>query len=116
MENKLKMFVCGPTVYDYIHIGNARTFVIFDAYAKWLRSTGVDLEYIMNITDIEDKIIARAKEQGREPAEFAKEWEEKFYEDAQALGITAPIYKRAMDHVPEIRSQVQRLLDSKHAY
>ena len=110
------MFVCGPTVYDYIHIGNARTFVIFDAFAKWLRFKGVDLEYIQNITDIDDKILARAKEQGREPAEYAREWETKFYEDATALGITSPIYKRAMDHIPEIKSQVQRLLDSKHAY
>src|SRR3989344_1957000 len=113
---KIKMFVCGPTVYDYIHIGNARTFVIFDSYAKYLRYTGVDLEYIMNITDIDDKIIARAKEQGREPAEFAKEWEEKFYEDVKALGITSPIYKRAMDHIPAIESQVQRLRDKGIAY
>ncbi len=90
--------------------------MVFDAFAKYLRSTGVDLEYIMNITDIDDKIIARAKEQGREPAEFAKEWEEKFYEDAKALGITAPVYKRAMDHVPEIQSQVQRLRDKGIAY
>lgn len=116
MANKLKLFVCGPTTYDLIHIGNARTFVVFDSYAKWLRHTGVDLEYIMNITDIDDKIIARAKEQNREPAEFAKEWEEKFYEDAKALDITAPVYKRAMDHVPEIKSQVDRLLKSGHAY
>ena len=68
MANNLKMFVCGPTVYDYIHIGNARTFVIFDAYAKWLRSTGVDLEYIMNITDIDDKIITRAAEKTKIPS------------------------------------------------
>ena len=54
MQKKLNMFVCGPTVYDYIHIGNARTFVIFDAYAKWLRSQGIQVRYIQNITDIEE--------------------------------------------------------------
>src|SRR3989344_1585944 len=70
----------------------------------------------MNITDIDYKIIARAKEQGREPAEFAKEWELQFYEDAKALGITSPVYKRAMDHIPEIESQVQRLRDKGIAY
>ncbi len=113
---KLKMFVCGPTVYDYIHVGNARTFVIFDAYAKWLYQQGHDLQYIQNITDIEDKIIARAKEQGKDPVEFARHWEEVFYEDAKSLDITSPVYKRAMDHVPEILSQVKRLIEKGNAY
>lgn len=112
----MKLFVCGPTVYDYIHIGNARTFVIFDAYAKWLRATGVDLQYIQNITDIEDKILARAKEQGRDAAEYAREWEKVFYEDAKALGITSPEYKRATDHIPEILNQVKRLIEKGHVY
>ena len=110
------MFVCGPTVYDYIHIGNARTFVIFDAYAKYLRHTGVDLEYIMNITDIDDKIIARATEKNQDPVSYSREYENRFMEDMKALDVTAPTYKRAMDHVPEIKSQVQRLLDKGHAY
>jgi len=113
---KIKMFVCGPTVYDYMHIGNARTFVIFDAYAKWLRFSGVELEYIQNITDIDDKIIARAKEQGKDPLEFAHKWEQIFYEDARALDITTPIYKRAMDHIPEIINQVKRLIEKGHVY
>ena len=113
---KLKMFVCGPTVYDYIHLGNARTLVFFDVAAKWLRHQGADLEYIQNITDIEDKILVRAKEQGREPQEFAREWEQKFYEDAKALGITSPIYKRATDHIPEVLSQVKRLIEKGCVY
>lgn len=116
MTNKLKMFVCGPTVYDYIHIGNARTFVIFDAYAKWLRHTGVDLEYIMNITDIEDRIIIRAKERNKDIFLYSQEFENIFYADAKALGITSPEYKKATDHIPEVISQVERLIQKKHAY
>src|SRR3989338_1588928 len=113
---KIKMFVCGPTVYDYMHLGNARTFVFFDVVAKYLRWRGNDLEYIQNITDSEDKIIARAKEHGREPADWAREWEVKFYEDAKALGITSPVYKKAMDHIPEIISQVKRLIEKGNVY
>src|SRR3989344_3917154 len=113
---RVRMFVCGPTVYDYIHIGNARTFVIFDAYAKWTAHQGPDVLYIMNITDIDDKIIVRAKEQGRDPAEFAREWEQKFYEDAKALGITSPNYIRATDNIPAIVDQVQRLIEKGSVY
>ena len=116
VEMKIKMFVCGPTVYDYMHLGNARTFVFFDVVAKYLRWRGNDLEYIQNITDSEDKIIARAKEHGREPADWAREWEVKFYEDAKALGITSPVYKKAMDHIPEIISQVKRLIEKGNVY
>lgn len=112
----MKMFVCGPTVYDYIHIGNARTFVIFDTFAKWLRSTGVDLEYTMNITDIDDKIIARAREQEKDIFQYSQEFRNKFFEDVTALGITAPEYKNASDHIPEVISQVERLITKGNAY
>ena len=80
-EKKIQMFVCGPTVFDYIHIGNARTFVFFDVIAKYLRHEGYGVDYIQNITDIDDKIITRAKEDNREPLEYAKEYYEKFKED-----------------------------------
>lgn len=115
-KSTLKMFVCGPTVYDLIHVGNARTFVVFDAFAKWLRHTGVDLRYIQNITDIDDKIIARAKEHAKDPFSYSRELENEFRKDVQALGITSPEYHRATDHIPEIKSQVERLLKTGHAY
>lgn len=115
-SSTVKMFVCGPTVYDYIHIGNARTFVIFDVVAKWLRHSGYDLTYIQNITDIDDKILARAKEHNRDIFSYSQEFENKFYEDAKALGITSPEYQRATDHIPEIKSQVKRLQEKGHAY
>src|SRR3989344_3987152 len=88
-NKKIQMFVCGPTVYDYIHIGNARTFVFFDVVAKYIRFKGFDLNYIQNITDIEDRIINRAREENRDPLEFAKEYEEKFLEDTWKLNINS---------------------------
>ena len=112
----VRMFVCGPTVYDYIHIGNARTFVVFDVVAKWLRHQGYDLTYIQNITDIDDKIIARAAAHQRDIFSYSQEFENIFYEDAKALGITSPEYKRATDYIPEIKNQVKRLQEKGHAY
>src|ERR1044071_6412131 len=88
-DNNVQMFVCGPTVYDYIHLGNARPFTFFDVAAKWLTHLGYTVEYIQNITDIDDKIIRRAGEQGREPLNYAAEYDEKFRADVAALGITA---------------------------
>lgn len=113
----LNMFVCGPTVYDYIHIGNARTFVIFDMIAKYIRYRDLDLYYIQNITDIDDKILRRAAEQDRDPLEFAKEYEKHFLANAKALGITGvDRYVRATDHIGAIIKQVQTLLDKGYAY
>lgn len=119
-DKKVRMFVCGPTVYDYIHIGNARTFVFFDVVVKYLRHIGYEVQYIQNITDIEDKIIARAKETGDDPLAFAKKYEEKFLEDMKSLGVTAVTdynhYARASDHIPEVVKQVKTLIAKGHAY
>src|SRR3989344_1155568 len=112
----IRMFVCGPTVYDYIHLGNARTYVIFDVVAKYLRFKGYKLEYIQNITDIDDKIIARAHEKNQDPLAYARQFEEEFLKDAAALGITSPLYKRATEHIPEVIAQVQKLIDKGNAY
>ncbi len=113
---KVQMFVCGPTVYDYIHIGNARTFVFFDVVAKYLRHRGYDVNYIQNVTDIDNKIIERAQKEGLDPLEYAKKYTEIFKEDMQALGVTAPEYKNATDHIPEVIKQIQTLLDKGNAY
>ena len=116
-QEKIQMFVCGPTVYDYIHIGNARTFVFFDVVAKYLRYKGYEVEYIQNITDIDDKIIQRAKENNRKPLEWAKEYEEKFLEDMKILGITAVSrYARATDHIEQVVKQVKTLIEKGNAY
>ena len=113
---KINMFVCGPTVYDYIHIGNARTFVVFDVVAKYLRYRGYDVNYIQNITDIDNKIIERAQKEGVDSLEYAKKYSDIFKEDMQALGVTSPEYKNATDHIPEVIKQVQTLLDKGNAY
>ncbi|HZZ99630.1 MAG TPA: cysteine--tRNA ligase [Candidatus Paceibacterota bacterium] len=115
-DKKVRMFACGPTVYDYIHIGNARTFVIFDSFAKYLRHQGYEVNYIQNITDIDNKIIDRAEKEGVDSLEYAHKFTEIFKADMAALGVTAPEYKSATDHIPEVVKQVQTLLDNGHAY
>src|SRR5258708_3021997 len=113
---KINMFVCGPTVYDYIHIGNARTFVFFDVVAKYLRSQGYQVDYIQNITNIDNKIIERAQKEGIDPLEYTKKYTEIFKKDMGSLGVTSPEYKNAINHIPEVIKQVQTLLDKGHAY
>jgi cysteinyl-tRNA synthetase len=116
-QKSVNMFVCGPTVYDYIHIGNARTFVVFDAVAKYLRFREFDVKYLQNITDVDDKIITRAKEQGEDPDDYAKKYEREFYIDVKNLGINGVSqYARATDHIDAIIKQVQALLDKNYAY
>ena len=115
-DKKIRMFVCGPTVYDYVHIGNARTFVFFDVVAKYLRHRGFEVNYIQNITDIDNKIIERAQKEGVDPLKYAKKYNDIFKQDMEALGVTSPEYKNATDHIPEVIKQVQTLLDKGNAY
>ncbi len=126
-DKVVKMFVCGPTVYDYIHIGNARTFVVFDVVAKYLRYKGYDVEYIQNITDIDDKIIEQAKKKADPTADtadiakiasaLAKEYSAYFMLDMSALGVTAVTkYAPASQYISQIINQVKRLIDKGHAY
>src|SRR3989338_7390490 len=114
---KVDMFVCGPTVYDRVHIGNARTFVFFDVVVRWLRIKGFDVHYVQNITDIDDRIIARARELEKEPLLYAKEFEQKFLEDMLAVGNTAVSeYARATDYIPQVVAQVKQLIKTGHVY
>lgn len=114
---KVNMFVCGPTVYDYVHIGNARTFTIFDVIAKWLRHRGYELNFIQNITDIDDRIIARAAEAERKTKEYAKEYEGHFLEDMKALSNDAVSqYARATDHIDQVIKQVKKLIEKRNVY
>ena len=111
------MFVCGPTVYDLIHIGNARTFVFFDAFSKYLRSKGLAVEYLQNITDIDDKIITKAKTERKSAKDIAENYEKEFMADMNALGVTGVTrYARATDHIPQVIEQVKKLRDKGHAY
>ncbi|MEK7514974.1 MAG: cysteine--tRNA ligase [Patescibacteria group bacterium] len=113
----IRMFVCGPTVYDYIHIGNARTFVVFDVVARALRAQGVQVTYIQNITDIDNKIIQRAHTEKKAAEDVARYFTQAFYTDTRALGITSPsAYVRATDVITAIIQQIQTLISKRYAY
>ncbi len=116
-DKRVNMFVCGPTVYDRVHLGNARTFTVFDVVAKWLRHRGYDVHYIQNITDIDDRIIARAAEQQREPLGYAHEFDQKFRDDMQALGNDAvTTFAPATEYIPQVIQQVKTLIAKDHVY
>ncbi|MEM2082398.1 MAG: cysteine--tRNA ligase [Candidatus Bathyarchaeia archaeon] len=115
--NRVKMFVCGPTVYDMAHIGHARTYVMYDIMARYLRFKGYSLFFLMNITDVDDKIIARAKEEGVDPLELSRRYTEEFYRDMAALRISSVnLFAKASEHIPEIIEQISALLEKGYAY
>jgi cysteinyl-tRNA synthetase len=113
----LKLFVCGPTVYDYSHIGHARTYLVFDSFVRYLKAIGFRVFYLQNITDVDDKIISRAKEEGKSPKVIAEFFEEAYRQDMKALDIeSVDRYARASDFIPEIVRQVKTLLKKGYAY
>ena len=114
---EVKMFVCGMTVYDQPHIGHARTYIVFDMVAKYLRKRGFDVSYLQNVTDIDDKIIQRAKEADVNFKEISEKYENQYLASMSALGIDSVWkYVRATDNMKEITAQIQRLIDSGYAY
>ncbi|MDP3956463.1 MAG: cysteine--tRNA ligase [bacterium] len=114
---ELKLFVCGPTVYDSAHIGHARTYLAFDIIVRYLRSLKQDVNYLQNITDIDDKIIDRAAKEKISPEELAKQFENEYMKDMAALGVTQVTkYARATDHIKEIISQIEVLKEKGNAY
>ena len=113
----LRLFVCGPTVYDSSHLGHAKTYTQFDLAARHMRHRGLDVNYVQNITDIDDKIINRANELGVSAEELARRVEAEFREDMEALGNTSvDTYARATDYMDQIVSQIERLIAGGHAY
>lgn len=114
---QVRMFVCGPTVYDFAHIGHGRTYLVFDLVVKYFRAKGFQVRYILNITDIDDKIILRAKQRGKSWQHIAREFERAYLADMAHLGITSmERFARATDFIPAIVRQIQRLLRRKAAY
>ncbi len=115
--NKVGIFVCGPTVYDYSHIGHARTYIIFDVIAKYLRYKGYKVKFLMNITDIDDKIIDRSKEEEKSWKEVAEFYEKEFMKDIKELGIdSVDKFARAADYIKEIVKQIETLIENGFAY
>lgn len=114
---KVSIYVCGPTVYNHIHIGNARTFLSFDVVRRYLQWKGFQVDYVQNITDVDDKIINRANEEGRPAAEVAAEYTVAFITAMRALGIEDPTVRpKATETIPQMISMIERLIDSGHAY
>lgn len=117
VTGKLNVFVCGPTVYDYIHVGNAKTYTQSDMLVRYLRYSGFDVTYLVNITDIDDKIIKRAAEKNTTIDELTAPYIAAFDEDMTKLGNTAvSMYAKATDHIDDIIKQVHTLLEKGNAY
>ncbi len=116
-EGEVGIYVCGPTVYDYPHIGHARTYIAFDALVRYLKYTGFKVKYVMNITNVDDKIINRANEMGKDPQQLADEFEEIFFEDMKSLDISrADHHPRVTDHIEGVIETIERIIHNGYAY
>lgn len=116
-DKKIKMYVCGPTVYNYFHIGNARPFIVFDAFRNYMTYRGYDVNYVQNFTDVDDKIINKAIQEGISPDEVAEKYIEEYFKDADALGIKrADVHPRVTENIQQIIDFVQQLIKKGFAY
>jgi cysteinyl-tRNA synthetase len=116
-EGEVRMYVCGPTVYNYIHIGNARVFVFFDVVRRYLRQAGYRVTYVQNFTDVDDRLINASKETGLSVPEIAERYIKAYFEDMDALGVErADVHPRATEHIPEMIEAIQALIDRGYAY
>src|SRR6266436_2755924 len=115
-DNEVRMYACGPTVYDYGHIGNFRTFVAVDVLRRFLRQSGYTVRHVMNITDVDDKIIHNAAHAGLRVQQYTAKYEKAFLEDAAVLNIEQPVLVRATEHIPEMAEFVVELEKKGFAY
>lgn len=116
-ENEIKIYVCGPTVYNYFHIGNARPFVVFDTLRKYMEYRGKNVKFVQNFTDVDDKIINKAREEGVSAGEISEKYIEEYYKDAGALNVKkATVHPKVTENMTEIIQFVQDLIDKGYAY
>ena len=116
-KGKVKMYSCGPTVYNYFHIGNARPFIVFDTLRNYLEYIGYEVTFVQNFTDVDDKIIKKANEEGISAIELADKYIDEYYKDAAALGIRkATVHPRVTQNIKEIIDFIQDLIDKGFAY
>ena len=116
-DGKIGLYVCGPTVYNHIHIGNVRAPLFWDVVARYLRSRGYEVTFVQNITDVEDKIINKANEEGVSWQEIVDRYTESFHERLESIGVALPdIEPRATEHIPEMISLIEDLISDSHAY
>ena len=114
---KVSIYCCGPTVYNYFHIGNARPFIVFDTLRRYFEHKGYEVKYVQNFTDIDDKMIRRANEEGITVKELGERFIEEYYKDADALGIErATVNPKATEHIPEIIAMIEKLVAKGLAY
>src|SRR5580658_3992016 len=116
VDNEVRMYACGPTVYDYGHIGNFRTFIAVDLLYRFLRQSGYNVRHVMNITDVDDKIIRNSARDGVSVQQYTKKYEKAFLEDIAALNIEQPILVRATEHIPEMAEFIAELETKGFAY
>ena len=115
--NTVKIYVCGPTVYDSPHIGHARTYIAFDAIRRYLKYKGYDVIYVVNITNVDDKIINRAKELGEHPLKLAERYEREFFDAMEKLNVEkADFSPRVTEHIQDIINFIQKLIEKGYAY
>src|ERR1700740_1274916 len=115
-DNEVRMYACGPTVYDYGHIGNFRTFIAVDMLQRFLRQSGYKVRHVMNITDLDDKIIRNAARDGVSVQQYTAKYEKAFLEDAAMIGIEQPKLVRATENIPQMAEFVARLAEKDFAY
>ena len=116
-ENKVKMYVCGPTVYNYIHLGNARPIVIFDTLARYFKYKGMEVDYVQNFTDVDDKIINKSIEEGISASEVSEKYIKCFFEDINRLNILESVKRpKVTENMEEIIEIIQKLIDNGFAY
>jgi cysteinyl-tRNA synthetase len=115
-DNEVRMYACGPTVYDYGHIGNLRTFVAVDILRRFLRQSGYKIRHVMNITDVDDKIIRNSARDGVSVKQYTAKYERAFLEDISALNIEQPVLVSATDHIPEMAQFIEELQEKGFAY
>jgi cysteinyl-tRNA synthetase len=115
-DREVRMYACGPTVYDYGHIGNFRTFVAVDLLRRFLRQSGYKVRHVMNITDVDDKIIRNSARDGVSVQQYTAKYEKAFLEDAAMIGIEEPTLVRATEHIPEMAAFVVKLVERGIAY
>ena len=115
-DREVRMYACGPTVYDYGHIGNFRTFVAVDLLRRFFRQSGYHVRHVMNITDVDDKIIRNAARDGVSVQQYTAKYEQAFLEDAAMIGIEQPTLVRATEHIPAMAAFVTKLVEKGFAY
>ena len=116
-EGKVKMYCCGPTVYNFIHIGNARPICLFDVFRRYLEFRGYQVTFVQNFTDVDDKIIKKANEEGVTAAEIAQRYIKEYETDAKGLGVrSATVHPTVTGHMQDIIHIIQTLVEKGHAY